>query len=245
MMVVHRLPGGQRVIDVLGNDPSRLELRGRFVGAGAQQRAQTIERMRDAGAEIQFSAAGLALKVFIFDFSYTFEDKGALCSYSLTLEASNTELSNQQKSSGQLFSGEVGSALQGIQTGIGGVLNDAFTELSQLGTTAAQIMPLASILGAGGTLSKASDALMKVTAVTQTSSTWLQAPSSVQVVSQELESAKGNLISVVESNSTELDNFLISDDATLGLAGVRSGIETISIDSISNIKNSQNYISNL
>lgn len=64
MLNVHKLPGGQRIVDALGPDPRPLEWAGEFVGANATTRARYLDTLRKLGQPVtvswsQFSYVGV------------------------------------------------------------------------------------------------------------------------------------------------------------------------------------------
>lgn len=245
MMVIHRLPGGQRIIDALGNDPGRLELRGRFLGANAQGRAQSIEQMRNAGKAISFSAAGLSLSVLISDFSYRYEDKGALCAYSLTLEALNASSVRIEKNEFELFGQDIDGAVNTLASVVEGPLRDVFNVASQIGTLSAQIMPVAALMGKGGAVSRVMDAVSKVQSVTQASESWGQAPAALQRIGEQLGLAGGGLSHLIEDTGTQLDTLSINSAGALGLAHVQAGLESVAMDTSSHVKRAVSRIQNM
>ncbi|MBR0560333.1 hypothetical protein [Neokomagataea anthophila] len=245
MMVIHRLPGGQRIIDALGNDPGRLELRGRFLGGGAQARAQSIERMRNVGKAISFSAAGLSLSVFISEFSYRYEDKGALCTYSLTLEAVHSATSHESTSDVELFGENIDKVENLLSSVISGPIRDAFNLTSQMGTVAAQIMPVAAMLGAGGTVSRVMNAISKVQSIAQASQNWGESTVALQRIGEQLGVAGGELTSLAGETGDQLDTLLINNMGALGLANVHAGLESTAVDASLQVKRALSRIGNM
>ena len=72
-MVVHKLPGGQRVIDTLGPDDMNITWNGRFWGNGALGQAMALDAMRRAGTPLPLVYAGHAYIVVIDSFSAEIE----------------------------------------------------------------------------------------------------------------------------------------------------------------------------
>ena len=52
MMVVHRLPGGTRVIDALEPSDNDISWNGRLYGSGTMSMALTLDGMRRAGTQL-------------------------------------------------------------------------------------------------------------------------------------------------------------------------------------------------
>ncbi len=68
MMAVHRLPGGSRVVDVLGPDDIDLHWHGRFFADDAYQTALLLDALRRAGQPLALSFAGQSYTVIIKEF---------------------------------------------------------------------------------------------------------------------------------------------------------------------------------
>jgi hypothetical protein len=64
----HKLIGGARVTDVMGNDPDDPAWEGRFRGADAVSRAQTLDAMRAAGQEVLLTFGSIQYTVVIEEF---------------------------------------------------------------------------------------------------------------------------------------------------------------------------------
>jgi hypothetical protein len=70
---IHKLIGGQRVIDAMGQDPDEIQWKGRFRGAGALTRARAVDALRASGAEVTLSWGGLFFFVIVSHFSAEYE----------------------------------------------------------------------------------------------------------------------------------------------------------------------------
>ncbi len=68
-MQVHKLPGGARVIDLLGDDPSDIAWTGVFLDGAPQARAQQLEQMRSAGDTLPLQFGTFFYTVIISEFS--------------------------------------------------------------------------------------------------------------------------------------------------------------------------------
>ena len=64
-MVVHKLPGGARVIDVLGPDESNIDWSGEFFGNDSFANALALDGMRAAGQVVPLTFAGQYRSVII------------------------------------------------------------------------------------------------------------------------------------------------------------------------------------
>jgi hypothetical protein len=72
-LVVHKLVGGKRVVDVLGLDYKNIRWSGWMTGATAGDRVTEIETLRDAGLPLNFNMDGYHFSVMIEDFEARFE----------------------------------------------------------------------------------------------------------------------------------------------------------------------------
>ena len=69
-MVVHKLPGGSRVIDLLGPDEHQIVWKGHFFDSNAYGTALTLDAMRAAGGVRSLQWGGQSRAVIIDDFVY-------------------------------------------------------------------------------------------------------------------------------------------------------------------------------
>ena len=69
-MVVHKLPGGSRVIDTLGPDEANILWRGQFYGNNAYQTALTLDALRASGQVQPLTWGGQFRQVIIDTFIY-------------------------------------------------------------------------------------------------------------------------------------------------------------------------------
>lgn len=67
-LVVHRLPGGDRVIDALGHDDAQIGFAGIFTGPDATLRARSLDQLRIAGAALPLTWDVFFYTVIIYDF---------------------------------------------------------------------------------------------------------------------------------------------------------------------------------
>lgn len=72
-IVVHKLVGGKRVVDVLGVDYDNLSWSGWMTGATAGDRMNELETLRDAGKPLTFNMDGYYFSVLIQSFNARFE----------------------------------------------------------------------------------------------------------------------------------------------------------------------------
>ncbi len=69
-MVVHKLPGGERVIDTLGPDEADIHWQGQFFSDDAYSTALLLDAMRAAGQVLPLSWGGQFRLVIISNFIY-------------------------------------------------------------------------------------------------------------------------------------------------------------------------------
>jgi hypothetical protein len=67
-MIVHKLPGGSRVIDTLGPDEDDISWNGFFFTPNALYNCQQLDALRGAGQQVTLTYAGMTRKVVIKHF---------------------------------------------------------------------------------------------------------------------------------------------------------------------------------
>lgn len=72
-LVIHKLPGGKRVVDAMGPDPAPIQFAGRFQGPGAEAKARALDAMRMAGSQVPLTWSSFFFLVVIKNFEATFE----------------------------------------------------------------------------------------------------------------------------------------------------------------------------
>lgn len=243
-MVVHRLPGGGRVVDTLGNDPGRLELAGKFLGPNAQTRAQTIEKMRLRGVPVVFSVAGMALQVWIVRFVYSYEAKGALCSYELTLErpAESVVSPDMGKTLSNVLGTDVASGLTQISSVISDVSDGLFAESGQVGSIVGQIMPLGALLGVGGPLAKVGEALTTTSTLSQSVTNLAGTSTALESLSQQLSVSGQGLMSALEVSGQNIENIQIGNAASLSAVVGNAAIQSTGADVGGLVNRSNAYV---
>lgn len=100
-LVVHRLAGGQRIIDAMGPDERSLTWTGMFIGPSAAARARLIDAMRRAGEPQPLSFADYALTVVISTFEYSYQDQGSIVPYRIRAELLDPAGSNIEEDADQ------------------------------------------------------------------------------------------------------------------------------------------------
>jgi hypothetical protein len=123
-MVVHKLPGGSRVIDTLGPDEADITWDGFFFGDDALTTALALDALRAAGNVITLTFAGQYRSVIIDKFSYTIRRLPVWVEYSVTCTVyQNPALGNLSPSTSSVDSlvgsdlGTASDAASGTATG--------------------------------------------------------------------------------------------------------------------------------
>jgi hypothetical protein len=80
-MVVHKLPGGLRVIDTLGPDEAEVTWEGQFFGDNAYSTALALDAMRAAGQVVPLSWGGQFRSVIVSRFEYRVRRLGTWVMY--------------------------------------------------------------------------------------------------------------------------------------------------------------------
>lgn len=83
-MVIHKLPGGSRVIDTLGPDEDDIHWRGEFFSNDAYDSALALDAMRAAGQVVPLIFAGQYRSVIISHFSYRIRRLPVWVEYDIT-----------------------------------------------------------------------------------------------------------------------------------------------------------------
>ncbi|GAN79771.1 hypothetical protein [Acidocella aminolytica] len=83
MVAVHKLPGGDRIVHVLGADEKDIKFSGIFSGAGAVSTALKIDTARKAGIPVALTWPGFHRQVVIAEFDCSYESGGFLLPYSV------------------------------------------------------------------------------------------------------------------------------------------------------------------
>lgn len=218
VLVIHRLPGGDKIIDNGGNDPYRLSLTGRFQGTNALTRAQTIDTMRLAAKTVTFSAAGGNWRVLIRSYAYTYAQKGAVIQYELELEVIPSNASTTASGTSALSS-LVGSGVTGALSTVTSTIVDVSSVASSITSTAqnviGQITPIANMIGVGGPLAKAQDALTSVSGMATTGENLANLPTALSGTITGLQSTVGQLSSTVEQAGANIESLGTSNAASL------------------------------
>ena len=230
------LPGGSRSIQAMGDNPSRLTLAGMFIGPGAQQRAEQMLAMRKAGAQIRLTVLRIsAVVVVVASFSYTLQDKGAVCPYQLTLEVLPTlaaPASGTTANLSTLVGSDIATAITTVASVVSDIATYARTAAGISQNVAGQLQPVASLIGLGGPLAAASDRLSTVGLLSQVGQNFASVPSSAAVMTAGLNAAGASLMTTIGNASVSLSGIgaaapageLVADRASLVAAAGHAGI---------------------
>ena len=83
-MVVHKLPGGARVVDTLGPDEDDIHWGGTFFGNDAYSNALALDAMRASGQVVSLTWAGQFRSVVVKHFIYRIHRLPAWVEYDIT-----------------------------------------------------------------------------------------------------------------------------------------------------------------
>ncbi|GBQ94567.1 hypothetical protein ACFFGF_06965 [Asaia lannensis] len=242
ILVVHRLLGGGRVIDAVGNDPARLVLSGRFIGPLATRRARRVEAMRQAARVLSFSVADLAADVWIAEFSWAYQARGTICPYRLVLEREVVPLS-QGASAGEGIDLDLRAGLGAITDRLAEMTEAGWIGTTMISTLAGQIAPVAQSLGAGGAVAQAQAALGKASALWQTASAVSRVPTAALAVSSPLSAAMSDLMRAGEDAGDALDNASPSDAGDLLGLSRNAGVAVIAVEAGSYARRARSLMS--
>ncbi|MEZ7136820.1 hypothetical protein [Komagataeibacter sp. SM21] len=232
-VAVHRLPGGNRIIDAVGNDPDRLELSGRFVGPTAYERALLLKQMRIRGQPVQFTGAGLSLTVKIVQYSFDYQRKGGVIPYRLVLEQPPQMAVTSAITSS--LSALIGSDAASSISGITGALDDVSTIASniegQLSTVVGQVTPIADMVGAGGVFAGIQDNLSVVNGLSGAGVNLASTPESAASLLSGLEASGSDLNTAISETGANLEGISLTNAAGLSTLTQNAELHSTSVTS--------------
>jgi prophage DNA circulation protein len=117
---IHKLPGGQRVIDAMGRDDCPLTWSGVMFGPGSEQRMLLLDSLRVSGTPITLAFGTMSYTVVVSEFKGDYR-RTNWCGYSITCEvvADNSAAFASFLPSGlQQITNDVGSALSAVSGGL-------------------------------------------------------------------------------------------------------------------------------
>lgn len=175
-LIIHRLVGGKRIIDAMGDDPVPKEWSGIFVGALALDKALTLQRMKNEGRalELQWSRLSylVVIRTFVADFEAAFR-----IPYRIVCEVvedrTNLPATNSAFDVNEAIKGDLDTA-NGLSDGIGdstlsglmGTLNSAISAVSDFAKAASStinsvMQPLNAVRAQVATLIVATENTLK------------------------------------------------------------------------------------
>ncbi len=83
-MAVHKLPGGSRVIDLLGPDDAEIPIVGQLYAENAYSTCLALDALRASGARVPLIWGGQFKTVIVADFHYIVHRYPNWCDYSIT-----------------------------------------------------------------------------------------------------------------------------------------------------------------
>ncbi|WP_019091759.1 hypothetical protein [Komagataeibacter europaeus] len=233
-VAVHKLPGGGKIIDAVGNDPDRLELSGTFVGPTAYERALLLKSMRVAGQPVQFTGAGLSLLVKIVQYSYDFQQKGIVIPYRLVLEQPPQTGATASGNSSAL-SALIGSDAASVVSSITGAVSDVATITGniagQLSTVVGQVTPIADMVGAGGLFAGVQDNLSVVGGLSGAGVNLASTPESAASLLTGLEAAGTGLTTGISQTGANLEGVSLNGAAGLSTLTQNAELHSTSVTS--------------
>jgi hypothetical protein len=135
-LAIHRLPGGTRVIDVLGRDDSDITFSGTFSGSDATLRARLVDEMRMSGLAMPLTWDVFFYSVIIKKFEADYRS-GWWIPYRMTCTVVNNGLNDAVISVISLADGVLSDVTTALRfAAIGGIdLSDAQTAIGMQGAT--------------------------------------------------------------------------------------------------------------
>lgn len=241
LLVIHRLLGGGRVIDAVGNDPARLVLSGRFIGPLATRRARRVEAMRQAARVLSFNVADLSADVWIAEFSWAYQARGTICPYRLVLERESAP-PDLIRTYGEAVDLDLRSGLSSISDRLAEMSEAGWIGTNAIASLAGQVAPLAQTLGEGGAVSKAQAALARASASWQSASAMSRLSEASSVVTGQLSTAAAALFDVREEADARLDNGSLNDAGAMILLSQSAGVSVLGVETGSYVRRAQDLV---
>ena len=206
-LTVHKLIGGDRVIQAMGPDPAPITLEGMFTGAGALSRALQLTALRDAGQPVRLGYAGVSLMVVIRPAGYTYQQQGAVIPFQVTVEIQPTVASTASSTPSALSAlvgPDVASAVTAVSNTVAQVSAYAGAVAGQLQAVVGQVAPVASLIGAGGLLARVEDRLTVVGTLAGAGSNFAAAPAAAASAITGLQTAGADLTATLTGAGANL-----------------------------------------
>ena len=227
--VVHKLPGGDRVINTLGADPGPITFSGMLTGPATSSRYQALDAMRVAGSPVSLMAAGQSFQAIVTAFRYTFQQRGAVVPYELTVEIIPQLASAQSTAGTSILSSLIGSDAASAVTSVGNTIASATSYVATLATTAQSIvgnvLPVASLVGAGGALAGIQDDLTAASALSGAGTSLGSSPGSLAAFTTDLQGAGSGLMATIAGSGSSIIG--IASAAANGIASDGSSLQEV------------------
>lgn len=156
---VHKLPGGGRIIDVMGPDPGAVSWHGLFVGPTAATRARTLDVMRQQGTPLVLSFGDYTFTIIIVQYEYDYKDRGAVISYRIRTEIVPDPLANTEllSSLDAATYGDLQNAINSLQIGV--VATNTYEAILRQSDAARATAILSMFTSIGNSLADASNSV--------------------------------------------------------------------------------------
>ena len=207
-LIVHKMIGGDRVIQAMGPDPAPITLAGMFTGPGALARAQQLAAMRDAGRQLRLAFAGVSLMVVIRPASYTYQQQGAVIPFSVGVEVQPSvpaASSTTPSALSSLVGPDVASAATAISNTVAQASATAGAAAGQLQAVVGQVAPVAGLIGAGGLLAGVEDRLTAVGTLASAGTNFAAAPAAAASAITGLQAAGADLNATLAQAGANLE----------------------------------------
>ena len=206
-MAVKKLPGGDQIVQAMGDDPSNLTLAGTFTGASALSRAQAVQQMRRAGQAVTLSAAGQRFQVLVASYVWSYAQRGNVIAYSLTLKVL-PQTAVAAVDTGQTLAGLVGPDIAGavsmVSTTAAQVASIAQNAVGLVQGAVSQVGPVASLVGLGAPFAHVSDQLAQAQGIATAGTNLAAAPAAAASLLGNLRDAAIGLGGIVGSSGMAL-----------------------------------------
>lgn len=163
MLAIHKLIGGERVIDAMGRDDAAIEWTARFIGSDAVSRANAIDAIRVGGAAASLTWSSFSKTVVVRAFRPIYRAENWL-DYSITCEVVKDDASPTAGAETPSLDSQIS---QDVAT-VSALASDVQTAVSVLNTlTAIAANPLGAAVGLIGSaldLSAAASGLLETAA---------------------------------------------------------------------------------
>ena len=149
-LVVHRLPGGTRIIDAMGDDPVKPQWSGFLSGPSAAARGRQINALRLAAAPVKLSFGPYSVQVVVERFEAQFERSGYWIPYTIQCEVL-PPLPSAQAPGGSALASLIGSSAASALGSVAAAAQQVQGVITQVASFASSVLsritPLANLAG--------------------------------------------------------------------------------------------------